>query len=99
MSVQYNQKKVERVFYNNKEVERIFYNGKEIELPAYRRFEKDDSKIGQTELSYQCKVGVAKVNVKTSRMTFEYHDMTIGEGNFKRMYPISIIINGKKREG
>jgi len=96
MSVQYNQKKVERVFYNNKEVERIFYNGKEIELPAYRRFEKDDSKIGQTELSYQCKVGVAKVNVKTSRMTFEYHDMTIGEGNFKMN--VSHIYNHKWEE-
>ena len=38
----------------------------------------DKSLINQTELSYNCKVGSAKVNIYTGRLLYEYQDADIG---------------------
>ncbi len=74
---------IERVFYNGNEVERVFYNGQEIVKNIYYRFSNEKSRIGQTELSYQCGVGEAKVNVYTGRLSLIHPDINIGAGNFE----------------
>jgi len=43
----------------------------------------DDSKLGQTQLSYSCRAGQASINLFTGRLLFEHPDISIGNNSYK----------------
>ena len=42
----------------------------------------DNSKVNQNELSYSSSAGIAKVNIYTGRLLYEYPDLTIGNNSY-----------------
>lgn len=43
----------------------------------------DNSKINQSELTYSCSAGVAKVNLYTGRLLFEHNDLNLGTNSYQ----------------